>query len=162
MHGTWCQTFHCRSEKVGRAMHAEAILARVLGPCLNTMHAKRACALLRATAGLLRGGITSLSSIALSLDGEIAYKHRIKSVDRLLGNTGLHLAFGELYRCIALRWLKDLPQSLERQSPRPRVSITRLDIEASLLSLLRWISSIQPAIFNRSIIRSKCVGDNHA
>ena len=93
-------------------MHAQAILARVLGPCLKTMHAKRSAALRRATAALLHGGITSLSSIALSLDGEIAYKHRIKSVDRLLGNTGVHLAFGELYRCIALRWLKDLPQIL--------------------------------------------------
>ena len=93
-------------------MHAEAILARVLGPCLKTMHVKRASALLRATAGLLHGGITSLSAIALNLGGGIAFKHRLKSVDRLLGNTGLHLAFGELYRCIALRWLEGLPQIL--------------------------------------------------
>lgn len=76
------------------------------------MHAKRACALPRATAGLLHGGITSLSTIALSLGGGIALKHQLKSVNRLLGNTGLHLARGELYRCIALRWLEDLPQIL--------------------------------------------------
>src|SRR5450759_1022175 len=93
-------------------MHAEAILARVLAPCLNTMHSKRARALLRATAGLLHGVITGLSAIARSLGGGIALKHRLKSVDRLLGNTGLHLAFGELYRSIALRWLEDLPQIL--------------------------------------------------
>ena len=96
-------------------MHAQVILARVLGPCLKTMHAKRAAALQRATAALLHGGITSLSAIALSLGGGIALKHRLKSVDRLLGNTGLHLAFGELYRCIALRWLKDV-----NGGPNPR------------------------------------------
>ena len=93
-------------------MHAETILARVLAPCLISLHAKRASALLRATAGLLHGGITSLSEIALSLGGGIPLKHRIKSVDRLLGNSGLHRSFGELYRCIALRWLQDLPQIL--------------------------------------------------
>jgi len=93
-------------------MHAEAILARVLAPCLISLHTKRASALLRATAGLLRGGITSLSAIALRLGDGIALKHRLKSVDRLLGNRGLHLAFGELYRCVALRWLEDLPQIL--------------------------------------------------
>lgn len=93
-------------------MHAETILARVLAPCLISLHAKRASALLRATAGLLHGGITSLSAIALSLGGGITLKHRLKSVDRLLGNSGLHRSFGELYRCIALHWLKDLPQIL--------------------------------------------------
>ena len=93
-------------------MHAEAILARVLAPCLISLHTKRAAALLRATAGLLHGGITSLSAIALRLGGGTTLKHRLKSVDRLLGNTGLHLALVELYRCIALRWLHDLPQIL--------------------------------------------------
>lgn len=93
-------------------MHAEAILARVLAPCLVSLHAKRAGALLRATAGLLHGGITSLSAIALRLGGGTTLKHRLKSVDRLLGNSGLHLALVDLYRCIALRWLDDLPQIL--------------------------------------------------
>jgi hypothetical protein len=78
-------------------MHAEKILMRVLGPCLETLHAKRAGALLRATAALVRGGITSLSAIALSLDGGIRLKHRLKSVDRLLGNTALDLECHELY-----------------------------------------------------------------
>jgi hypothetical protein len=56
-----------------------------VGPCLETLHAKRAGALLRATAALVRGGIASLSAIALSLDGGITLKHSLKSVDRLLG-----------------------------------------------------------------------------
>jgi len=93
-------------------MHAETILAQVLRPCLKTLHAKRANALLRATAAKLHGGVTSLSAIALGLGGGIALKHRIKSVDRLLGNSALHGARAELYRGMALRWLKDLPHLL--------------------------------------------------
>lgn len=89
-------------------MHAKAIVARVLGPCLTKMHAKRAAALLRATTALLHGGVTSLSAIALCLDGGTALKHRLKSVDRLLGNPALHRARGEVYRNVAQHWLRDV------------------------------------------------------
>ena len=89
-------------------MHAEGIVARILGPCMTGMHAKRAAALTRATAALLRGGVTSLSAIALHLSQDIAFKHRLKSVDRLLGNPALHRARGDLYRGLAQQWLKDV------------------------------------------------------
>ena len=39
-------------------------------------------------------------------------KHRLKSVDRLLGNTGLQQQRWEVYRSVAQRWGKDLPQIL--------------------------------------------------
>ncbi len=93
-------------------MHADTILTHVLGSCLTSLHAKRAAALLRATAALLRGNITSLSAIALRLGGDTILKHRIKSVDRLLGNSGLHLARGALYQCVAQLWLQGLSQLL--------------------------------------------------
>lgn len=93
-------------------MHAEGIIARILGPCLTGIHAKRAEALRRATAALLRGGVTSLSAIALHLCHDIAFKHRLKSVDRLLGNPALHRSRGDLYRCLAQQWLKDVAQWL--------------------------------------------------
>ena len=112
MHGTGCHAFRCRGEQAGCAMHASAIVARVLGPCLRGIHAKRAGALLRATAALLYGGRTSLSAIALHLCHDIAFKHRLKSVDRLLGNPALHRVRGDLYRCLAQQWLKDVPQWL--------------------------------------------------
>jgi hypothetical protein len=76
------------------------------------MHAKRVDALLRATAALLRGGVTSLSAIALHLGNGITMKHRLKSVDRLLGNEALHAVRLEVYRCLAQCWLKDVPQFL--------------------------------------------------
>lgn len=89
-------------------MHAKGMVARVLGPCLTGMRTKRAGALLRATAALLCGGRTSLSAIALYLRPDIALKHRLKSVDRLLGNLVLHRVRADLYRRLAQHWLKDV------------------------------------------------------
>jgi hypothetical protein len=93
-------------------MHAEAIVARVLKPCLDWLHAKRVEALLRATTALLRGGVTSLSAIALHLGNGTKMKHRLKSVDRLLGNGALHAARVEVYRHLAQYWLKDVSHLL--------------------------------------------------
>lgn len=93
-------------------MHAKTIVARVLGPCLGSIHIKRARALMRATTALVRGSITSLSAIALRLDANTTLKHRLKSVDRLLGNTALHQQRCEIYRALAQHWLKDVTQIL--------------------------------------------------
>ena len=89
-------------------MHAQGIVARILSPCLAKLHAKRAAALLRATSALVCGGRANLSTIALYLDNHIAYKHRIKSVDRLLGNTALHQERAHLYHYLARHWLKNV------------------------------------------------------
>ncbi len=93
-------------------MHARAIVTRVVGPCLDSIHAKRARALLRATTALLQGGRTSLSAIALHLHAMTRLKHRLKSVDRLLGNTQLEQQRWEIYRALARRWLKGVSQVL--------------------------------------------------
>jgi hypothetical protein len=93
-------------------MHAEGIVAQILRPCLTEIHAKRAAALTRATAALLRGGITSLSAIALHLGRGIALKHRLKSVDRLLGNCALHRERLDVYRRLARQWLQGVDQWL--------------------------------------------------
>lgn len=89
-------------------MHAQGIVARILGPCLTGMHAKRTAALTRAIAAVLRGGTVSLSAVALHLGHGIALKHRLKSVDRLLGNPVLHRMRADLYRRLAQHWLKDI------------------------------------------------------
>jgi hypothetical protein len=93
-------------------MHAEGIVARILRPCLAELHTKRVAALIGATAALLRGGITSLSAIALYLGRGIALKHRLKSIDRLLGNGALYRQRCELYRRLAQQWLYDVKQWL--------------------------------------------------
>ena len=87
-------------------MHAEGIVARILKSCLSDLHAKRAGALTRAVGAVLGGGTVNLSTIALHLRGDIAFKHRLKSVDRLLGNTALYRRRLALYRRLAQHWLR--------------------------------------------------------
>jgi hypothetical protein len=93
-------------------MHAKLIVARVLNPCLSELHAKRAAALQRAVAAVLLGGALSLSSIALAMAGTVGLRHRVKRVDRLLGNGGLQEARTSLYGGLAHLWLCGLPQVL--------------------------------------------------
>lgn len=93
-------------------MHAGDIVTRVLGPCLNGLHAKRAAACQRAVVAVVLGAALSLSAIALGVRSATGYRHRIKSVDRLLGNTALHAVRGSVYAALARRWLTGVRQLL--------------------------------------------------
>lgn len=93
-------------------MHTQTIIARLLSPCLAHLHAKRAKALLGVIEALLCGGCASLSAIALHLSRPCAFKHRLKCIDRLLGNTALHRCRADLYRALAQQWLQDIPHLL--------------------------------------------------
>ena len=93
-------------------MHAANIVARVVGPCLHGLHAKRAAACQRVVVAVVLGAALSLSAIALGIRTATRYRHRIKSVDRLLGNTALHAARAELYAALAARWLSGVRQVL--------------------------------------------------
>lgn len=93
-------------------MHAAKIVARILEPCLAGLHAKRSQALQRAVVGLLMGGVLSLSALALAIRSPTNYKHRLKSVDRLLGNPAIQSARHSLYAALAARWLAGVAQVL--------------------------------------------------
>ena len=93
-------------------MHASVIVARVVGPCLSQLHAKRVMALQRAVVAVVLGGALSLSSVALAMSGAVALRHRVKRVDRLLGNAAIHSARAQLYGALAHRWLEGLKQVL--------------------------------------------------
>jgi Transposase DDE domain len=93
-------------------MHAAKIVTRILEPCLADLHAKRAQALLRSIVGLLIGGVLSLSALALSIQSATRFKHRLKSVDRLLGNVAIQSARHQLYAALASRWLGGVAQVL--------------------------------------------------
>jgi hypothetical protein len=113
MHGTSVLRFLLsKTKRRGSAMHAEGIVARVLDPCLGGLHAKRAAALRGAVSAVVRGAALSLSCIAVKLGALTAVRHRVKSVDRLLGNAALHKARPDLYGAVAQRWLAGLPQVL--------------------------------------------------
>jgi hypothetical protein len=79
---------------------------------LSELHAKRAAALQRAVLAVVLGGALSLSSIALAMCGALGLRHRIKSVDRLLGNRVLEQSRLQIYGALAQQWLSGLPKVL--------------------------------------------------
>ncbi|MDI6746085.1 MAG: IS4 family transposase, partial [Rhodocyclaceae bacterium] len=54
----------------------------------------------------------SLSQLARSVASATAMRHRVKRIDRLLGNTSLHEARAEIYRELAAQWLTGIDQVL--------------------------------------------------
>lgn len=93
-------------------MHVQKIVTQILQPCLQGLHAKRVALLHKAVVALLSGGRLSLSALALSLNSPADYRHRLKSVDRLLGNKALQGARLGLYAALAKRWLDGIKQVL--------------------------------------------------
>jgi hypothetical protein len=93
-------------------MHAANIVARILGPCLVGIHAKRVQSLQRAVMALLVGGVLSLSALALAMRSPTYYRHRLKSIDRLLGNVAVQTMRHQLYGALASRWLSGVAQVL--------------------------------------------------
>jgi len=70
-------------------MHAVGVLQKLLRRSIPSLHSKRLAALTAVVASALRGGRLTLSALARNLGGSCAVRHRIKRVDRLLGNTSL-------------------------------------------------------------------------
>lgn len=86
-------------------MDAGKMVDGMLGNCLSSLHAKLAEAVKVAVGGALRGGRLSLSQLARSVDSATSMRHRVKRMDRLLGNVSLQGARAEIYQEISTRWL---------------------------------------------------------
>ena len=85
-------------------MHALSLLRGwLLGNCTD-IHRARLGALCRLVAGLLQRGTLTLSDLGRAMPGSIRTKHKIKCVDRLLGNRHLHRERSTIYRVMA-SWL---------------------------------------------------------
>ena len=93
-------------------MHASRIVEEMLSGCLSSLHARLAESVKAAVGGALRGGLLSLSQLARSLPPSTAMRHRVKRIDRLLGNGALHGARTEVYREVAVQWLAGVEQVL--------------------------------------------------
>ncbi len=91
-------------------MRALATLHREFEQSIPFMHASRRRALWRAVCGLLRGGRLWLTGLGRDLPGETSDKHRIKAVDRLLGNRELQQQVPALYRARAAALLARIPR----------------------------------------------------
>jgi hypothetical protein len=68
------------------------------------MHLARSRALARVVDGLLRGGVLALTALGRSLRGEGLTKHKVKCVDRLLGNPHLRGERAGTYQALS-SWL---------------------------------------------------------
>jgi hypothetical protein len=86
-------------------MHAKGIVDAMLGNCLSSLHAKLAESVKAAVCSALIGGRLSLSQLARSVDSQTAMRHRIKRIDRLLGNEALHGERATIYHEVAAQWL---------------------------------------------------------
>ena len=90
-------------------MHTVRFVNRWLERKCSFMHQVRARSLSRTVDGLLRGGKLSLTHLGRSLVAGCYEKHRIKSVDRLLGNPHLHAERIEVYAALAREMLLATP-----------------------------------------------------
>jgi hypothetical protein len=93
-------------------MHANQIVARILDGVQDWMHASRWRALCDVANAAASGAPVSLTGLALRTRRSTALRHRVKCVDRLLGNAHLGIERQAIYAALAQRWLSGLPQLL--------------------------------------------------
>lgn len=93
-------------------MRATAVLQKLLRRSIPSLHLKRLSAITAVVGGALAGGRLTLSSLARSLDSSCPVRHRVKRVDRLLGNTHLHDERLQLYRLLCDLLIGDKPEPI--------------------------------------------------
>jgi Transposase DDE domain len=108
-------------------VRASLILRKLFRACIDKMHAARVAVLLAAADALVRGGHASLTAIGRALVPTTTPKHRIKRIDRLLGNWRL--------RCELPLWYAAVAARLLRGSTRPQILIDWTEITRTCWSL---------------------------
>lgn len=93
-------------------MHTQNIVTQVMQCCLPLMHAARWRALHDVVASSVNGCALSLVALAVGTPRTTTVRHRVKCVDRLLGNIHLEAHRFDLYAALARQWLTGLPQFL--------------------------------------------------
>ena len=76
------------------------------------MHAARWCALRNVVVSAVNGHALGLVALAVGTPRTTKVRHRVKCVDRLLGNPNLEAHRFDLYTALARQWLTGLPQLL--------------------------------------------------
>ena len=93
-------------------MHTQNIVTQIMQCCLPLMHAARWCALRDVVVSSVNGHALSLVALAVGTPRTTSVRHRVKCVDRLLGNPHLKAHRFDLYAALARQWLTGLPQLL--------------------------------------------------
>ena len=112
MHGADIDPISVTKRRWRWAMHAKRIVDELLNDCLRCLHAKQAEGVKVAVCGALGGGRLSLSQLARSVASATTVRHRVKRIDRLLGNKALHAARATIYHGVAEQWLAGIEQVL--------------------------------------------------
>jgi hypothetical protein len=82
-------------------MHALTMLHRMLATNCPHIHTKRLTSVVAAVEAAVGGSALTLSSLGRGLRSQVAVKHSIKRIDRLLGNGALHAEAPALYEALA-------------------------------------------------------------
>lgn len=147
-------------------MHAITIVQDVLRKGCPHIHAKRLNALLLAARAALHASSHTLSNLARALEGASAVRHRVKQMDRLLGNRALQHECASVYASMARYWLcgnhtplivvdwSDLNESRSAQMIRASVAL-----EGRSLTLYEEVHSMTaattPAVHTAFLARLK-------
>lgn len=130
-------------------MRALRMLQEKSAGLLEFMHAKRQAAFWRAVEGLLVGQRLWLSALGRSLPGACSDKHRIKAIDRLLGNATMQSHVKLLYGVLATLLLRHIPR------PVLIVDWTGADPGFAVLSAQLVFRGRAVSIFSRTFPKSR-------
>lgn len=86
-------------------MRTTTIVSRVLADCKDFMHVARWQRLVDLSSAALNGQALALTQLALGSASKTTLRHRVKAVDRLLGNPSFAAEHLDIYRTLAARWL---------------------------------------------------------
>lgn len=81
-------------------MHGLQLLHNLLSKSCSQIHTNRLASLLRSVEGLLSCSKLTLVNIGRNLSSSTLVKHKIKQIDRLLGNPYLHQEKGVIYQAL--------------------------------------------------------------
>lgn len=84
-------------------MHAQQLLHNYLEKSCPHIHKKRLAGLMRVAGSLLNRGKLTLTSLGRHLSGKSKVKHKVKLIDRLLGNDKLSREQLSIYQALALK-----------------------------------------------------------
>jgi len=93
-------------------MQVERLLHKILKESSVIGHEKRRMCLLRSVESVLHNGKLSLTDIGRHLKGSAKVKNKIKSVDKLVGNTRLMMERAAIYEVITRRLLEGLREAV--------------------------------------------------
>ena len=93
-------------------MHETKVLHKLIKAAVPSIHTKRLEVLLRSIEAVLRGADVSITSMGRWLSGTAFIKHKIKCMDRLIGNTHLLQARSAIYAGITEWVLQSIPMPL--------------------------------------------------